>query len=146
MVMEENTLFTINKKYDSLAGRYVREIKTTDIFSINAKKQQVAANGTLGFVAFDANTEGYITGFAIHAMSTANAMVYVTVGNSTILPVQFTTQANQTAGYSYMATRDAPLYKVAASSTVSIATDTAGTYSAWLSGVREPIITKVETA
>lgn len=140
MIMEQNTLFTINKKYDSLAGRYVREIKSNDIVHLAVTNAQFAA-GTIKFTTLDADTELLITGFSA-AATTAGADAYVTVGSSTILPTKVA--ANTPAVF--ITDVNAPFFRAAASSTISIAVGTASTWTAWLCGVRQPLITKVETA
>jgi len=139
--MEENTQFTINKKYDSLTGRYVRDIKSNDIVHVTAKYAQYSA-GTMTFTALDANTELFITGFGVSSTLAGGNYFYITIGSSTVLPISLATGGQA----SYISTRDAPLARAAASSTISLCVGAAGTVSAWMCGVREPIISKVETA
>ena len=137
--MEENTLFAINKKYDPLAGRYIREIKSNDIVHISAPHDQYT--DVLVSSDLDENTELLITGFMASGDAAGNE-VYVTVDSSTILPTRLAADTP----ISVVATVDAPIFRCAASSTITISTTTAGSYTAALWGVRHPLITKVETA
>jgi len=64
----------------------------------------------------------------------------VTVNTSTILP----TYLNSNQNISRTANINAPFYRAAASSTISIGVTTGGSLAGWISGVRFPIISKVE--
>ena len=126
------------KLYDPLTGKFVKEVRSNDVVHIAAKNAQYAA-GTIAFTALDSDTELFITGFGFSAQSAAD--FYVTVGTSTILPAYLA--ANSTL--SRTTNLNAPLAKASASSTISICIGTAGTVSAWISGVRMPTFANIET-
>lgn len=128
-------------KYDGLVGRPIRDIRVNDIVHLAAVQAQYSA-GTIKFTALDADTELFITAFGVSSTLASGNNFYVTIGNSTILPISLAA-----AGQTYVrGTRESPLAKAAANSTISICVGTAGTVSAWLCGVREPTFAKVETA
>jgi len=129
--------FSVKKFYDSLKGRFIREIKANDIVHISAPYDQYSA-GTIAFHACSSTEEIYITGIG-YSFSAAG-MLYVTVDTSTICPVR----ANAAGYVNLTAKRESPFFKADASSTISICTDTAGSWAAWLCGVREPTFDKVE--
>jgi len=126
------------KIYDPLTGRYIREIRSNDIVHIAAVNSQYSA-GTIAFTALDSDTELFITGFGFTAQTASD--FYVTIGTSTILPVYLAANGS----LSRTTNLNAPLAKASASSTISICIGTAGTVSAWLSGVRMPKFSKIET-
>jgi hypothetical protein len=134
------TVFNVYQKYDPLTGELVRDVRSRDIVTLSVPHDQYSA-GTMNFTALDSNTELLITGFMASAI-TAGADVYVTVGTSTILPIRLAANTP----FSVATTVDAPIARAAASSTISIAAGSAGTYTAFLWGVRHPIPSKVETA
>lgn len=136
----------LSKKYDALQGRPVRDIKSNDIFHIATSGTQVAAGNIIATGTTDAYSELYITGFGATTLTGGDA-VYVVAGNSTLLPTYFTVGVSTiTSPIQIITTLDAPLFKVPVSTTVSIKALGAGTYSAWLSAVRQPKFASVETA
>lgn len=129
--------------YDPTTGEMVRQVKSSDIFHLATAGAVTGSAGTvLATAATTANKDLYLTAFVAGAK--ANSSVYVTAGNSTILPMNILANSYSAA----IATKDAPLYKTGGASAVTlqiVATD-AGTYTAFLSGNYEPIPSKLETA
>ena len=140
MVFADKIQQTIREdEYDSLSGRFMRKVKPWDIFHIaSTPGTSVGATATLTSGTTSANVNVIITGFGISASTACN--VWVTAGSSTLLPIRLSA-AGQT---SVISTHDSPLFRVPESTTISIVADVAGTYSAWLCGYREPIISKRE--
>lgn len=138
--MADNSLFTVDKEYDPVYGRYVRAIKAVDIVHISAKFAQYSA-GSIAMTTMDANRQLIITGFGCSSTLVGGASYYLTIGTSTVLPTTLAAAGNM----NITVARDAPLAIATANSTISLWTLDAGTQSAWFCGVREPIITKVET-
>jgi len=132
--------FSAKKFYDALKGRFIREIKANDIIHISAKFDQYSA-GTLTFHACSSTEEIYITGVG-YTFGDAGGQLCVTVDTSTILPVRSGTSDIVTM----IARKENPFFKADASSTISIVTTSAGSFAAWLCGVREPTFDKVEIA
>lgn len=129
------------EKYDPLYGRFIRDMKPTDIWQIATNgSTSVTAAGALASTITDASSELYITGIGASGSSNGDE-VCVTVGTSTILP----TQLIANTPFAMVTGHDAPMFKVPVSTTVSIRALNAGTYTAFLFGRKEPILTKVET-
>jgi len=125
--------------YDALKGKWIREIKPNDIFYIGTDGYESASAGaTLASGTTDSNSEVYLALISAGA-DTAGRYIYVTVDSSTILPILLPANNQVTI-------RGRPwLYKVGSGKTISIVAGAAGTYTAFLIGVREPVFEKVET-
>jgi len=137
--------FSIKKLYDALQGRYVREVKANDIFHIATSGTISAATAGTILVSgtTSANHNLYITALGMGVVGGPGAIV-CTVGTSTILPVM---AGSGTATHTLLTSGNGePLYKVDASQTVSIRAYMTGTYTAFLSAIREPTFTNIETA
>jgi len=131
--------FGAKKIYDPTAGRLVREIKQSDLFYLGTNGAVTGSAGTvLATTTTGTNKILYLTGFVVGAKQ--NSSVYVLADSSTILPV--TLGANDRFSVS------GRLYKLdcTTAKTVSIVATDAGTYTAFLVGYYEPIVSKVETA
>lgn len=140
--MVQHTNIERKQEYDALSGRYIREIKANDFFHIATSASTTTGSGTNTVLATgttDANTNVFITGIGVSAGSAAT--FWVTVGSSTILPIRLSA-----AGETFKnTTKEAAFFRVPVSTTINVVADSAGTYAAFLYGIREPIITKVET-
>lgn len=135
--------FSVKKLYDSLQGKFIREIKSNDVFHLATSGAVTGAAGTiLATTTTTANKDLFLTHFVVGGKQ--NSSVYVTVGTSTILPTNISGNANSV---DIKASVNEPLYKTGGASavTVSIYATDAGTYTAFLSGVYHPIFSKVET-
>lgn len=135
-------------KYDSLYGRWMREIKTTNIPDIGAKKAAttVTADLTLSTYTTDADHAYFPYLFTVHSTNTAAQFIIYKAGTTTALSIQVDSKSNETIEE----TCDCPLMRIAPSSTVSIVvpaafiTNTTDTYAAFLIGKLEPIPSVVE--
>ncbi len=139
--MVQHTEIQREQEYDALNGRYMRKIKVNDVFHIATSASTDTGSGTNTVLASgttDANSNVFLTGIGISASSAAT--FWVTAGSSTIMAIRLSA-AGET---SKLTTKDAPFFRVPASTTVNVVADSAGTYAAFLYGVREPIISKVE--
>ena len=135
--------FQINKKYDPTKGRFVRAIKSNDTFHLSTAGAVTGGAGTIvATTTSSTNKDLYITHFSVGA--SANSTQHVLAGGSTILPIN--TAASNTT--SIIGDVNSPLYKLdcTTAQTISIISDTAGTFTAFLSGFYHPIFSKVETA
>jgi len=134
--------FSLKKLYDPLQGKPVREIKSNDIFYLGTNGAVTGSAGTvLCSTTTTANKDLFLTHFIVGGKQ--NSSVYVTVGSSTILPVNISADASSKQIRGSM---NEPLYRTGGASSVTIricATD-AGTYTAALIGVYHPIFSKVE--
>lgn len=132
------------QKYDALAGKFIRDIKPTDIFTLRytAASRTLAAGAVLASSVIGAYKTLYITAVSIGSSVTPPAWAAVTANNSTLIPISVENGANVTL----ITTHDAPFATVAPGSTVSIRVATAGTYTGFVSGYFEPLFKYVETA
>ncbi len=136
--------YSIKKLYDSLTGRFVKEIKSNDIFYLGTNGAVTGAAGTiLATTTTTADKDLFLTHLVVGGK--ANSSIYVMVGTSTILPVNISTNANSVRIKGKL---NEPLYKTGGASavTVSICATDAGTYTAFLAGVYHPTFAKIETA
>lgn len=128
-MIDRNTNYNRKEIYDPLVGDWIREIKESDVWHLSTSgSTSVAAGTTLVSGTTDSNTQAWI-----HAIYCNGGTIYVTVGTSTVLAIS-----------NDKITSSKPLVRVPPSTTVSIVAETAGTYCAWLSAIREPIYSKVE--
>ena len=133
---------SIPMEYDYERGEFVRKLKTVKVWHIaSTPSTSVAAGAVLASTTVPSSREVYITGYVFSTTSAGNG-VYVTIGTSTVLPTIM--DANKPVKQT--ASRQAPIAKADAGSTVSIVAVNAGTYSVALWGVEEPIPSYIETA
>ena len=133
------------EKYDPLTGRFVRDIKTTDIVNVFGKGSPAAAN-TVAWdqttVTTDANTILFPYIFSAHATTAGQVVMYADGSTIASLLVDGTNQE------SIITNCNCPITRIGPSSTITLtwlnATATADTYCAWVVAKREPIISKVE--
>jgi len=135
--------FSAKKLYDPEQGKFVREIKSNDIFHLATNGAVSGSAGTiLATTTSSTNKVLFLTAFVVGAKQ--NSSVYVVADSSTILPTNLAAHGS----VEVTGDIDAPLCKIDCTTAVTIsiyATD-AGTYTAYLSGVYHPIFDKVETA
>jgi len=136
-------------KYDPLEGRYIRDIKTTDIVNIYAKASPTS-NDTVSWdmvtYTTDANSQIFPYIFGAHHCGTSTCPQFILVnGTTTIMALQ---TDNLGEGQNLVTGCNCPLTRVAESSTITIvvnnATSTTDTYCAWIVAKREPILSVVE--
>ena len=136
------------EKYDPIYGRFVRNIKTTDIINLFAKSASGVAN-TAGWIMTtyetDANHALYPYIFGAHHCGTSSCPQFVMLVNGT------TAMAIQTdvngEGQNLVTDCECPLTRVAPNSTLAIFVPTAvatDTYGAFIVAKREPIVPIVE--
>lgn len=138
-------------KYDPLKGRFIRDIKTTDIINIFAKASPTSSD-TAGWnmttYPVDAYSNLYPYIFSAHHDGTATSPQFVVLNNSaTAIAIQ-TDQNGE--GYTIVTDCNCPLMRVDESDTITIhvlnATNTTDTYCAWLVCKKEPTLPVVEDA
>lgn len=132
-------------KYDALLGRYMRDVKATDIVIVGNKgTPTTTADWDIDSETTDADTQLFPYLFTVHSTNTA-AQFIVYVGASTMSSLQVDSTANQTL---QAPGSDTPIFRVPASSTVKITvtgiTSTADIYAAFLYCKREPLLTVAE--
>ena len=139
------------EKYDPLKGRFIRDIKTTDIINIFAKASPTS-NDTLSWdmvvYTTDAYSNLYPYIFGAHHCGTATCPQFVVLNDSTTaIAIQ---TDNNGEGYTVGSHCECPLMRVAESSTITIhvanATNTTDTYCAWIVAKKEPTLGVVEDA
>ncbi len=140
------------EKYDPTKGRYIRDMKTTDIVNI-FKKGSPTSNDTLSWdmatYTTDANSQIFPYIFGAHHCGITTCPQFIVYGPSATTLMAFQTNING-EGYHIVTGCDCPLTRIAESSTITItvlnATCTTDTYCAWIVAKREPILTVVEDA
>ena len=138
------------KHYDSMEGKFIREIKSNYIthHAIASTSLASTAGGTTGPIACgttDANHEAYLIAFGYSA-STVGAEMFFLAGTTlamtaTVVPsyVQSYTPYCQNAG-----DMNVPFYKLGPSSSICLYSDVTGTFCGWLTLRHEPIFKRVE--
>ena len=130
-------------KYDSLYGRYMREIKTTDIPDIGAKSACTTTLTAWDMVTYttDADHSLFPYIFTVHSTNTAAQFIVYKGTTTTALSLQVDSKRSE----SLVTNCDCPLMRIAPSSSVKIRvpagliTNTSDTYAAFLIGKLEPI-------
>ncbi len=140
------------EKYDPLKGRFIRDIKTTDIINIFAKASPTS-NDTLSWDMVTYTTNAYVNLypyiFGAHHCGTATCPQFLVYGpdSTTLMAIQ---TDNTGEGYTIVTDCNCPLTRIAESSTITItvlnATNTTDTYCAWIVAKREPTLSVVEDA
>jgi hypothetical protein len=132
----------IKQIYDPLVGKFIREIKPTDIFTMAQTSTALAAanNNFSTSSAATSNYDIYIHNVVI-TCSSNNATGYLTAGTSTVLPFIITGSVPLEIYSSGM-----PLFKVTGPGTLSVFASIRADWTAHVSGVREPKFVKVETS
>lgn len=136
------------EKYDPKYGRFVRDIKTTDIVNIFAKSAAGASN-TAGWdmtsTVNDANHALYPYIFGAHHCGTSSCPQFVMLVNSTTVMAIQTDDLGE--GQNLVTDCECPLTRVAPSSTITIYVPSAvatDTYCAFIVAKREPNVSVVE--
>jgi len=137
------------EKYDPVYGRFVRDVKTTDIVNIFAKASPTSSDTITWDMATyttDANHALYPYIFGVHACGiTSCPQVYMVNGTSTIMAIQ---SDNLGDGQNLVTGCECPLTRIAPSSTITLTvnnmTSTTDTVCAFIVAKREPIVSVVE--
>jgi len=139
------------EKYDSLVGRYKREIKGSDIIVCGDKKRpgvtDTATWWDFATITTDAYTELFPYLFTGHATHTRAQFVLIRGATETMGSIQMAGTGNQTY---HSPDCECPLFRIGPSSSVKIlippdiTTSTVDTYAAFLYMKREPIIEYAE--
>ena len=141
----EITKYIRHEKYDPLNGKWLRDVKTSDIVVVGAKGELTSTGDTIAqTVTTDANTVLYPYLFVCEAC-TSDFIFTIVVGNSTQHSLKTGTY-DRTQKIEMRP--DAPITKVEASSSVSVVvSNPSGTtdYQAFLTCKREPIPSRLET-
>ena len=146
----QNLRNTRIEKYDPLYGRFVRDIKTTDIIIVGAKEAPTSADtATTGWdmtsTVVDTDHALYPYIFTVHSTNTA-AQFIVLNDSTTALSLQVDSLRTE----SLVTDCECPLMRVAPSSTVTIhipyhlITNTTDTWAAFLVCKKEPLVAVVE--
>lgn len=138
------------EKYDPIYGRFVRDIKTTDIVNIFAKASPTS-NDTLDWnmitYTTDANHAVFPYIFGAHACGICSCpQFFMFNGTTTIMAIQ---TDNTGEGQNIVTGCECPFTRIAPSSTLSIhmvnvGACTADTFCAFIVAKREPIVAVVE--
>ncbi len=136
------------EKYDPLYGRFVRNIKTTDLPAIGHKAACTTTLTDWDMITYttDANHALYPYIFSVHSTNTAAQFIIYNGATTTALSLQ----VDSTKTVSLVTNCDCPLMRIAPSSTVTITipghliTNTSDTWAAFLVSKREPIVGIVE--
>jgi hypothetical protein len=137
--------FSIPQKYDTLAGRPVRDMRANDIVTIGTTGTVGCIGSTFASLSttITSSQELYIINF--YAMTTASAELniqYGTGNTSTLLSFYLAPDTPLTVN----ANLDSPIAKITGASTISIRGSAGQTACIWMSGVRYPVWSSVETA
>ena len=136
-------------KYDPLEGRFIRDIKNTDIVTLFAKESPTS-NDTVSWEMGSYTTDAYAQIFpyifsAHHCGITTCPQFLMLVGSTTVAAIQTNISGE---GQNLVTGCDCPITRVAESSEITIhvlnATCTTDTYCAWITAKREPILSIVE--
>lgn len=135
-------------KYDPLVGRYIREIKTTDIPHIGHKAAPTTTSTDWVMDTFvnDANHNVFPYIFTVHSTNTAAQFIVYKNSTTTALSLQ----VDSTASQSLVTGCNCPFFRIAPSDTVTIVvpghilTNTSDTYASFLISKREPLVSVVE--
>ena len=132
-------------KYDPLVGRFIRDIKTTDIPNIGHKgTPTTTADWDIATYTTDANHALYPYIFTGHTTNTASQFIIYNGATTTALAFQAADRAN----VNLVSNCNCPFFRVAPSSTVTIKvtgiTSTLDTYAAFLIAKKEPIVSVCE--
>lgn len=140
------------EKYDPLKGRFIRDMKVTDIVNI-FKKGSPTSNDTVSWDMVTYTTDAYVELFPYivhgHHHGTATSPQFLIYGPNSTTALAF--QCDQYGeGYTIVTDCNCPLMRVAPSSTITItalnATNTTDTYCAWIVAKKEPTLSIVEDA
>jgi len=139
----KNKRYVRIERYDALSGKHIRDIKPTDIFTLNAAPIPAAPATNIATTIVGANFDLFVHRVDISCSATNKHVAIMENSTTKVIISMQGVSKNSVIAQS----RDLPLFKVAASSTLKIRPVVAGhsTYVATLYAIREPIITKVET-
>ena len=135
-------------KYDSLYGKWARDIKTTDIPDIGHKAAPTTTLTDWDMVTYttDADHALFPYIFTVHSTNTAAQFIVIKGATTTALSLQ----VDSTESVSLVTNCECPLMRIAPSSTVTIMvpgnlmSNTSDTYAAFLISKKEPIPSVVE--
>jgi len=136
-------------KYDPLKGRFIRDIKATDIVNIYSK-EVATTNDTVSWdlvtpYVVGANTDLYPYIFGAHHGGTDSCPQFALVVDTTTIMALQADAVGQ--GQNLVTGCNCPLTRVAEGSTIEVIVPYAvagDTYCAWLVCKREPILSVVE--
>lgn len=140
------------EKYDPLKGRFIRDIKTTDIINIFGKGSPTASDtASWDIVTYTTDAHSNLYPYIIHCHhdGTATSPQFIVYGpdSATAMAIQCDQNGE---GYTIVTDCNCPLMRVAESSTITItvlnATNTTDTYCAWITAKKEPTLSIVEDA
>lgn len=139
------------KLYDSLEGKFIRDIKSNNITHPAIASTSCASTtddeGFYGPVCSgttDAYHEAYVTAYGFSS-STAGAEMFFLVGTtgnliSTVVP----THVEAYKPFCQYEDIDAPFYKIPPSSSIALFSHVAGTFCGWCTLIHHPIFKYVE--
>ena len=138
-------------KYDPLKGRYIRDIKTTDIVNIFAKASPTS-NDTLSWEMTSYTTDAYAQVFpyifSAHHCGITTCPQFLMMSNSTTIAAIQTNINGE--GQNLVTGCNCPITRIGESSEITIhvnnASCTTDTYCGWIVAKREPILSVVEDA
>jgi hypothetical protein len=138
------TKYTIKKIYDPNVGKFIREIKSSNILNVStgAGPVTVPAGGVLCSYTTDPNTTLYLTYLYVYSTVMGND-IYIRLGGPggpIYLPIMvgfLPTVINTT--------KDAPLLRIPENTLIEVLTVSGGTFIVSFGGILEPIPSKVET-
>lgn len=133
--------YTRIERYDGIDGKWIRDVRPTDLFTLNIANKK--SSTLIASTIVGANFNLFVTGIDLGCVSTSKQLAILENATTRcVLPMQgikLKTLQSQHPGQF--------LFKIAASSTLKIKTiDSASTYTVALYGVRVPINSKLETA
>ncbi len=147
----QNLRHNRTEKYDPLTGRFIRDIKGTDIIVCGGKQRPAVTDTNTWWdfatITTDAYSQLFPFLFTGHGTNTRSQFILIRGASETMGSIQMNGTENQTV---QSPDCGCPLFRVAPSSTVrilippDITTSTVDTYAAFLYMKKEPIITFAE--
>lgn len=129
--------FSRKEQFDTVTGKWVRDVRSNNIITLGALPN--AGTGALSSTTTDANTTLWVTKVALGSL--ADNRMYVLNGSSTICQMYIEAKKTRTLDGS----KDAPLFIVPVSTTVSLCAETASTTTVFLTALKVPANSKLET-
>ena len=137
------------EKYDPLYGRFVRNIKFTDLPNIGAKSAPSTTSIDWDMITYTVGAEHSFTPylFTVHSTNTAAQFIIYKNNTTTALSIQVNDIENTTLvspGCNCPLLYFAPLDTMTVTVPGAFMSNTSDTYAAFVIGQREPIVTTVE--
>lgn len=130
--------FQVKKVYEPLQGRFIKEVKASDILIIDTGGTIGPAGSTVAQSNISAYFDYYVTN--LYAWSTGTVTLSIQSATSTI--ASFNVYGMDLI---INTSRETPICKISGAATCSLGLSAKGTVCAWISGVREPKFAYVET-